>query len=250
MRKVLVIGGGISGKGAEHALKKCGADVTVADENEAPDIITDEFVGGFESVIISPSVTSRHKIYGICDKLNIELYGEIELGFRLFGGTVVAVTGTNGKTTTAALICRILNDAGVKASVCGNIGVSFADVAVFEKPDVAVVEVSSFQLESVKKFRADIAIITNISVDHLDRHKSFREYCRLKHKIAQNQTPDDILILSADSIPVNALNGFSPNSSVLYTSIRSRVLGAYLNNGVFVRNGVYGYAVFKLIPEP
>lgn len=225
------MGGGVSGKGAESALKECGASVAIADESKNPEAITREFVSGFDLVIVSPSVPAWHKIYQFAEELKIGIYGEIELGARLYGGKIVAVTGTNGKTTVTRLIGEILKRAGKKVSVCGNIGVSFASSAVFDGSEIAAVEVSSFQLESIQTFRPDIAIITNITPDHIDRHGTFYDYAVLKRKIAQNQTSEDHLILSRDDIPLCALESFCPGSNVLYTSLYAKTRGAYLLDG-------------------
>jgi UDP-N-acetylmuramoylalanine--D-glutamate ligase len=230
-RKVLVLGAGISGRGAGYALHKRGAVVTVLDEQSDGSVLSGAYVAGFDLVVVSPSVPLTHKIYRFCAMLGIPVYGEIELGYRLFDGKIVAVTGTNGKTTTVELLGEILKRAKIAACVCGNIGVSFAKAAVSESTAcVAVVEVSSFQAESLLSFRPDIAVVTNLTPDHLDRHGTFTEYVCQKLKIAQNQTGDDYLILS-DEIPADVLAGFCPKSEVLFTGLTGKTRGAYTDGG-------------------
>ena len=230
-RKVLILGYGISGKGAEHALLACGATSRVVDESIEKIIFDKAFVSGFDLIVTSPSVPHTHPIYRMAAALDIEIYSEVELGARLFSGKLIGITGTNGKTTTAALIGKIFKYAKIRTSVCGNIGISFASAAVFDNFDVAVVELSSFQLETVSSLKPDIAIITNITPDHLDRHVTFEAYASAKRNIAKNQTQEDTLILSQDDIPLSALTGFRPNANVLYVSTRGKVQGAYLLNG-------------------
>ncbi len=226
-KNVLIIGDGISGNGAKNALEKYGARCDIFDER-----FGEKFPEkNYDLIVISPSVSSDHYIYDYAREKGVPVIGEIELGFRLFDGETVAVTGTNGKTTTVSLIGEILKRAGRKTSVCGNIGVSFASCAAFDGSDTAVVEVSSFQLESIDGFKPHIACVLNISQDHLDRHKTMRRYAETKFRIAENQDENDFLILSQDDIPLLLLEGFFPRAKVLYTSLRGKVSGAYMFGG-------------------
>ncbi len=232
-KNVLIIGDGISGNGAKNALEKFGAKCDIFDEKYGESFPEKNY----DLIVISPSVALDHYIYDYAREKGIPLIGEIELGFRLFGGETVAVTGTNGKTTTVSLIGEILKRANRKVSVCGNIGVSFASCAAFDGSDTAVVEVSSFQLESIEKFKPHIACVLNISQDHLDRHKTMRRYADTKFRIAENQDENDFLILSQDDIPLLLLEGFFPKAKVLYTSLRGKVSGAYLSdNKIYFMN--------------
>ncbi|MDE7394792.1 MAG: UDP-N-acetylmuramoyl-L-alanine--D-glutamate ligase, partial [Clostridiales bacterium] len=182
-------------------------------------------------ISIFDSVLDEAKACGVC------IIGEIELGFLLCRRPIVAVTGTNGKTTVVKMIGRILQRAQLRAAVCGNVGVPFSRVAYEDDFDVAVVEVSSFQLESVHAFRPKVAVITNIAQDHLNRHKTMRTYIDAKLSIARNQTADDTLILSQDDIPLYALEGFFPRANLLYTTVRGALSGAYLLDGAVWFNG-------------
>jgi len=235
-------------------------------------------ISNYDLIVASPSVPLSHEIYRLAHEHGVEIYGEVELGARLFDGLLIGVTGTNGKTTVTRLIGNILSRAGIPALVCGNIGVSFAE-AVVEGAEVkgqglgakkepvgarhalpqkevlaqdlgqgtpchygngfstAVVELSSFQLESIVTLKPDIAVITNITPDHLDRHGTFESYAAAKLNIVKNQTAADTLILSGDDISVDVLAGFCPASDVLYTSVRGKVRGAYLHDGTLYYMG-------------
>lgn len=221
---VLVAGDGVSGRGAKAALEARGSKCFLYDDktyNAFP-------ARPIDFIVVSPGLAKDHKVFAFAEEIGIPIIGEIELGFILNEGKpIVAVTGTNGKTTTTELIGAMLNKKG-KAAVCGNIGKSFAEVAVSHDYDYAAVEVSSFQLETIDKFEPNIACITNISSDHLDRHKTMEAYIAAKLRIAENQTKDDFLILSQDDIPLFALKNFSPRAEVLYTSARGSVRGCYL----------------------
>lgn len=228
VNRVLILGKGVSGMGAADALKAANIDFELTDETDFDEKIN----GDFDLIVVSPSVTLNHRAFAVAAKLGIEIIGELELGFRLCDKPIVAVTGTNGKTTTTELIAQMLKSR-YAACATGNIGRSFSKDAT-KKYDVYAVEVSSFQLETVSKFRPNIAVITNITPDHLDRHGNMKEYARLKLSIAKNQKADDYLILSADGIALELMEDFAPDCNVIYTSLNGRVHGAYvLNDKIF-----------------
>jgi len=182
-KKVFVLGDGISGSGAKYALKQCGAAIC---QMLAPNL---------HYIIVSPGVPSEHEIFDYAQKNKIKIIGEIEVGYRLCTKPIIAVTGTNGKTTVTSLIGKILEHGGYKPLVCGNIGISFSQAVVSEDYDIVVLEVSSFQLETIEKFHPYISIITNVSPDHLDRHKTLKNYLNIKRKITSNQCETDYLII-------------------------------------------------------
>lgn len=218
-KTIAIAGRGISGESAFEVLSLLGATCTFLDEGlpEAADLL-----------IVSPGISIFDPMLDAAKERGVPVIGELELGYMLCRKPIVAVTGTNGKTTTVKMIGHILECAGVRAAVCGNVGVPFSRVAYRDDFDVAVVEVSSFQLESVRAFRPSVAVITNVAQDHLNRHKTMRAYADTKLAIARNQTAEDTLILSQDDIPLFALENFSPQAKVLYTSAHGRVHGAYL----------------------
>ncbi len=220
-RRALVLGKGVSGKGAAEALSIAGTEYRICDETDFDTVFSDDY----DLIVVSPSVEKNHRVFALSRETGAEVIGEIELGWRLCDKPVIAVTGTNGKTTVASLIGHIL---GKSADTCvtGNIGRSFALDAASEH-DAYVVEASSFQLENVSRFAPHIAVITNITGDHLDRHGSFENYAAAKLRIAQGGSAADYLALSADSVPVSVLENFFPERKVVYFSVKGRVNGAY-----------------------
>jgi len=148
-------------------------------------------------IVISPGIPLTSDIVQRIRQKGLPIFSEIEFASWVCRGRIVAVTGSNGKTTTTTLIGEIFKAAGFETFVCGNIGRPFAEVAAQVPPEgVAVVEVSNFQLETVADFKPYVAMILNLSEDHLDRHGSFEEYKRIKYRIAENQTSDNYFILN------------------------------------------------------
>lgn len=150
-------------------------------------------------IIVSPGVPSEIDIIRKAEARGIPVFSEIEFASWVWTGKVAGITGSNGKTTTTTLISEILSASGMDARACGNIGLPFAEVALQPREEaVAVVEVSTFQLERIADFRPDVAVILNLTADHLDRHGTFDIYKALKYRITENQQGDDTLVLNAD----------------------------------------------------
>ena len=216
-QNVAVLGAGLSGAAAALLLKAEGAEVTVldsADENKllkstidnlraqgihvvcGPAADNDSSV--YEFVVLSPGIDPASPLARNFSSRNIDMIGELELGWRSLDVPVIAVTGTNGKTTTTELLAQMLNECGQKTIACGNIGKPLSEVAREKKKfDVLTVEVSSFQLETTKAFQPSIAIWLNFAPDHLDRYPSVAEYRAAKLRIFENQTADDLVIVNA-----------------------------------------------------
>jgi UDP-N-acetylmuramoylalanine--D-glutamate ligase len=216
-QNVAVLGAGLSGAAAALLLKTEGAKVTVldsADENKllkstidnlraqgirvvcGPAADNDSSV--YEFVVLSPGIDPASPLARNFSSRKIDMIGELELGWRSLSVPVIAVTGTNGKTTTTELLAQMLNECGQKTIACGNIGKPLTEVARERKKfDVLTVEVSSFQLETTKTFRPSIAIWLNFAPDHLDRYRSVAEYRAAKLRIFENQTTDDVVIVNA-----------------------------------------------------
>jgi UDP-N-acetylmuramoylalanine--D-glutamate ligase len=219
-----VFGAGRSGIAAARALSRRGAKVLLADDHPRP---LDEqqresleelgvelvFGGAFsyedynlDGVVVSPGIPLSHELVKEAERRDLSPISELECGSRLTDRPMVAITGTNGKTTTTALLTQMLNTAGQKAIACGNIGVAFCDVVDFPAEEldnaVLVVEVSSFQLELIETFHPVVAVILNLTPDHLDRHGSMDDYLAVKARVSMNQTPNDALVLNADDIMV------------------------------------------------
>jgi UDP-N-acetylmuramoylalanine--D-glutamate ligase len=216
MRNVVILGAGESGNGAALLAKQKGFDVWVSDfgfikENYKRELeewgIAYEENGHDEAKILaadiiikSPGISEKAPIIKKIREQGIELISEIEWGYRFKGESkLVAITGSNGKTTTTSLTYYIFKESGLNVAMVGNIGYSFArQIAVDPKPWY-VIEVSSFQLDDIKEFKPDIAVLLNITPDHLDRYNyNFDAYAAAKFRIAENQGAEDILILNQD----------------------------------------------------
>jgi len=232
-QNVAVLGAGLSGAAAALLLKAEGANVTVldsADENKllkstidnlrAQNIrvicgqAADQDSGKYDFVVSSPGIdpasalarnfsarSPRDESIRSADK--IDIIGELELGWRSCETPVIAVTGTNGKTTTTEMLAQMLNDCGQETIACGNIGKPLSEVAREKtKYDVLTVEVSSFQLETIQTFHPSIALWLNFAPDHLDRYRSVAEYRAAKLRLFENQTADDVAVVNAvESLP-------------------------------------------------
>jgi UDP-N-acetylmuramoylalanine--D-glutamate ligase len=214
---VAVLGAGLSGTAAALLLKSEGAAVTVLDSAEekkllkstidnlraqdvrvicGPDAENDS--GKYDFVVLSPGIDPDSPLARNFSSRKIDMLGELELGWRSCELPVIAITGTNGKTTTTELLAQMLNACGQRTIACGNIGKPLSEVAREKKPlDLLTVEVSSFQLETIKTFRPSIALWLNFAPDHLDRYRSVGEYRGAKLRLFENQTEEDVAIVNA-----------------------------------------------------
>lgn len=216
-KRVLVVGMARSGVAAAELLLHHGAVPVLSDQKKEDafggelDTLRDtacEFrlgedamglLDGADVVVISPGVPIDAPIVTAAKDRNIPLIGEMELAYSLMQGTVLAVSGTNGKTTTVTLLGKIFENMGRNPFVAGNIGYPLSSVALkSKKDDIVVTEVSSFQLESIKTFHPRVAALLNITEDHLNRHGTMAQYVKLKQRIFENQTETDIAVLNMD----------------------------------------------------
>jgi UDP-N-acetylmuramoylalanine--D-glutamate ligase len=211
--RAAVLGLGSSGEAAARLLQMQGAEVTVFDSGDPDPAKIDSLrqrgittvVGpaanqaraGYDVTILSPGIDPAVPLVQNFRGQGASFTAEIELAFQSCSRPVIAITGTNGKTTTTQLIEAMLNSAGIRALACGNIGMPFSDaVQAQDGFDVFAVEVSSFQLETISTFRPKIAVWLNIAPDHLDRYSSFEEYRQAKLRIFENQQPDDFAVVN------------------------------------------------------
>jgi UDP-N-acetylmuramoylalanine--D-glutamate ligase len=216
-KRVLVVGLGRSGVASALFLKSRGARVTVSDaksEDQLPDEIPallDQGIavetGGHgertfqnqDLIVVSPGVPVDSQALNQARAFGAPVIGEIELACEFLPGRIVAITGSNGKTTTTTLIGEILAKSGVKTLVGGNIGTPAISLVPEATAETAVVlEVSSFQLETIRSFHPAITVVLNVTPDHLDRHRTFAAYVNAKARIFENQTSDDFAVLNAD----------------------------------------------------
>jgi len=250
-KKVLVVGLGKSGLAAALFLRRRGAQVTVSDlrsaevlGKEIPSLLEAGIVveaGGHglltfrrqDLIVVSPGVPLSTPELVQVRNLGLPIIGELELAARFLKGKVLAITGSNGKTTTTTLCGEIFSAAGLNPLVAGNIGLPVIDV-VDQSTESAwsVLEVSSFQLETTESFHPHVAVILNITPDHLDRHGTFENYAAMKEKIFANQTGTDYLILNGDDSTVQQAASRT-RSQVLWFS-RSKIVrcGAFLLDGM------------------
>jgi UDP-N-acetylmuramoylalanine--D-glutamate ligase len=207
----LVIGAGKSGVAAANVLAQRGEMVVLHDVNPQPEMpyaldprVERRFgpddanlLGPVDTIVLSPGVPLTIPLLKQAAAEAIPIVSEVELGYRHLQGTVIAVTGSNGKSTTTALIGEILRVAGRQPIVAGNIGFPLTACLDTEKPRTYVLELSSFQLETVDRFRANVALLLNITPDHMDRYPSFDAYAAAKHRIFRNQERTDFAIVNA-----------------------------------------------------
>jgi UDP-N-acetylmuramoylalanine--D-glutamate ligase len=245
-KKVTVIGLGNSGLNAALLLKDLGALVGVTEGADNAGVRknaaildgrgiayevgrhTKEFIKDSELVVISPGVEDSSPAVRWANELDLPMIGEMELGYRYCKGRIIAITGTNGKSTVTTLIGEILKDGGADTVVCGNIGNSLCgEIGRISKDTWVVLEVSSFQLERIVDFKPAIAIILNITDDHMDRYAKFADYFNEKLKIFKNQGPDDALILNRDAKELAALEKKAMSKKFYYSRL-SETNGSYL----------------------
>jgi UDP-N-acetylmuramoylalanine--D-glutamate ligase len=249
-KKVLVVGAARSGIASASFLARRGAIVALNDakplaewnkeaialksqgvgliEGEVPSWLLDQL----ELVVVSPGVPTKSIPLRYAERAGAEVIGEVELASRYLKGRIVAITGSNGKTTTTSLIGELLKDAGLQVQVGGNIGKPLIGLVENSRADGwTVAEVSSFQLETIKQFHPAVAVVLNVTPNHMDRYDNFMHYAAAKHRIFMNQTPADIAVLNADDEVVSAwADGL--RAEVLRFSVKQEV-----PEGLFLRDG-------------
>ena len=249
-KRVLVVGLGKSGVASALFMKAHGARVTVSDtksgdelRNEIPVLLDhgitvetgghgDRTFRGQDLIVVSPGVPVDAPPLVQARSLGEMVIGEIELAAQFLPGPIVAITGSNGKTTTTTLMGEIMTAAGVPTLVGGNIGTPAISLAERAKPEtVVVLEISSFQLETVQTFRPKIAVVLNVTPDHLDRHRTFEIYTDAKARIFENQQGSDFAVLNADD-PNCVAMGARTRAQVFWFSRQKEV-----QQGAWVRDG-------------
>ena len=232
---IAVLGAGRSGRAAARLAMKHGGRVCVFDTSPAitgwPEDIplhagaTQEDGHAFRAdlVVISPGIETDCPFVKSFGREGVETIGEMELASRFYRGKIIAITGTNGKTTTTSLVEKILLRAGKKAVACGNYGVPMAEVLLRDAvPNVLALEVSSFQLETIRDFHPDVAVWLNFAPDHMDRYTAVEDYYKAKLHIFDNQTENDLAVvrfgehLPALKAPVRTFSSESPEADLYY----------------------------------
>ena len=247
-KRVLVVGLGKSGKSAALFLRERGAQVTVSDSRSAEALageipaLLDAGVmvetGGHglltfrrqDLIVVSPGVPFDTPELKQVRAFGLPIIGELELASRFLQGQIVAITGSNGKTTTTSLLGKIFAGAGVPTLVGGNIGTPVIDLIAQSTPQTtSVLEVSSFQLETVEQFRPHIAVVLNITQDHLDRHGTFENYAAMKARITAQQTADDFFVLNAEDKPTQMLAARTKAQVFWFSGRRPIKQGAFVH---------------------
>lgn len=250
-KKVLVFGSGISGIGAGKLLEQVGASVVLYDGKETLDKevlkaqlgddtkaeiilgeLSEEVMETLDLVVMSPGVPTDLPVVLKMRDMGIPIWGEVELAYTYGKGDVLAITGTNGKTTTTALLGELMKNYKESVFVVGNIGNPYTAAALEMREDsVAVAEMSSFQLETIHEFRPKVSAILNITPDHLNRHHTMEAYIKAKEDIAKNQTKEDTCVLNYED-EVTRKIGENVKANVLYFSSQRKLdRGIYLDDG-------------------
>jgi UDP-N-acetylmuramoylalanine--D-glutamate ligase len=257
-KRVLVVGLGRSGVASAFFLQEQGAKVAVSDtkteaqlQHEVAQLLDrgisieagrhgERTFRDQDLIVVSPGVPPDQPQLQHARTLGIPVIGEVELAFRFLQGKVLAITGSNGKTTTTTLVGEILSKAGKKTLVGGNIGTPVISLVGKASPEsLVVLEISSFQLETIEQFRPWIAAILNITPDHLDRHHTFEAYVAAKARIFENQTSGDFGVLNADDPACVALNGNVKAGLYWFSRKQPVEQGAFLKGEeiIFRQNG-------------
>lgn len=248
--RIVIWGGGESGVGAALLAKGKGHEVFLIDEGSLKDgyrkelkqadipfaegSVDEELLLNAAEVVKSPGIPSTHGLLKKLRAKGVPVIGEIELAYRYKGDSkIIAITGSNGKSTTTALTYHICKTGGLDCALVGNIGYSFAKQIAEEPKAVYVAEISSFQLDDIVTFRPDVAVLLNITEDHLDRYDyKFENYIRSKFRIAMNQTSDDVFIYNMDDeVIMGFLKSITINSNLIPISMKQEV-----KKGAFIKD--------------
>ncbi len=250
-QKIVILGAGESGTGAAVLAKKQGFDTFVSDSGKIKtyykEILfnyevdweeekhTERLVLGADEIIKSPGISEKSEIVQLIRKKNIRVISEIEFAGRFTDAKKICITGSNGKTTTTSLLHHMMKKAGLNVGLAGNIGKSFAMSVAEDYYDYYVLEISSFQLDGMYEFKPDIAILLNITPDHLDRYDyNLQKYIDSKFKLTQNLSEDEYFIYcSDDEITIRELEKIVLRAKQLGFTLKNRKQqGAYLRNNI------------------
>lgn len=253
-KKVLVFGSGKSGIGAADLLARVGACPLIYDGNAEIDKeavlhktsgdypleiyagdLPKEVQDSLDLAVLSPGVPTDIPVVKSFYAQGLPVWGEVELAYQTGKGEVLAITGTNGKTTTTALLGKIMSDARDSVFVVGNIGTPYTSKALeMKETSTTVAEISSFQLETIEKFAPKVSAILNITEDHLNRHHTMEEYIRVKELIVKNQGPEDFCVLNYEDEVLREFGRHIVPKTVYFSSVRKLDEGIYLDGDMIV----------------
>ena len=268
-KNVLVFGTGISGIAAAGLLEDKGAHPVLFDGNaeleekairaKLPEEskaeillgdLTDEQIRSLDLVVLSPGVPTDLPLVNRLRESGLKIWGEIELAYECSRGDVLAITGTNGKTTTTSLLGAIMQHAKESAFIVGNIGIPYTQIVEETKESsVTVAEISSFQLETIEQFRPRVSAILNITPDHLNRHHTMEEYIRVKELITKNQTEEDTCVLNYEDEVLREFGKTLKCQVIFFSSLRTLEKGIYLNGEMIEYNDGTGIMTICSVKE-
>lgn len=237
-KHILILGAGKTGRSAALFCKNKGAIVTLSDEQPIVDFQSTDIqtvIGAFEClsssdydlIVQSPGISRQHPFFIEADRNGVEVIGEIQLASFFASKPIIAITGTNGKTTVTYALGHLFETCEKQVALGGNVGFPFVDV-VEDEVDGFVLEVSSYQLETISTFKPHIGILTNLTPDHLERHKTMDKYFSIKKNIYQNMTEDDYLIINGDDPHMRTIKDEKHPFTIYEFSLTKNVLGIYL----------------------
>lgn len=216
-------------KGALNEIEQKGAKLCLGEKEPQKQL------AGMDILVVSPGIPLTHPVFAAAKEAGVEVMGEIEYAYRESTGSLLAITGTNGKTTTVTLLGEIFKNAGKRTHVVGNIGTPYSGAVSGMKPgDVTVCEISSFMMETSSKFHPSVSAVLNISEDHLNRHGTMENYIALKERIFENCTAADTVVLNWDD-PVTRTMAAHTKAKIAWFSSREEVeFGAFVRDGMIV----------------
>ena len=249
-KKILIAGAGVSGAGAAGLLGKAGLSAAIYDGNEKLDRksfmgkipvdmdvcfelgeFRDELADTYDMLVLSPGISIEAPVAQAFYRRGKPVWGEIELAYAFSKGKIAAITGTNGKTTTTALVGEIFKAYYRDVYVVGNIGIPFTSIAGnTTEESVIAAEISSFQLETIVDFHPAVSAVLNVTPDHLDRHKTMENYADTKLSIARNQTSGEVLLLNYDDPITRSMAGRSPARTVMFSRTENLAEGILLKD--------------------
>lgn len=251
-KNILIMGYGRSGQAVEEIVKKLGVNYLIYDQKRKICggnycfKLSKKTISKFDLVVVSPGVSVYNKYISMAERLGIKVVGELEFGYWFTSSPVIAITGTNGKTTTTTMINNIINKK-FKSDALGNIGRPLS-TAYNQELDYLVCEVSSFQLETTYSFRPYISVLLNIAEDHIDRHKTFENYIKCKMGLLKNCTEKSLMVLNADDKIIMERTEHI-KAKKYYISKFNKVKGVYINQNKIYTNITGGVSEFMSLDE-
>ncbi|MGO1528251.1 MAG: UDP-N-acetylmuramoyl-L-alanine--D-glutamate ligase [Senegalia sp. (in: firmicutes)] len=264
-KNILILGLGVSGVASAKALNKLKANITINDSKAKEELekhieelnnidiryclgVNNINLDNIDLIVKSPGIKNSVPIIQDAIKKDIEVITDIELGYRLFKNKIIAITGTNGKTTATTLVGRIFKDAGINAHISGNIGIGILwELVNSKKEDIFIIEASSFQLENTYDFKPNISTIINLKSDHLDWHGNYENYKNAKMKIFKNQDENDFTILNYDDLEVRELEKQIKSKTVFFSGREKLKNGIFIDcNNIVYSDGFKNINIIKL----